>query len=393
MVYILIILVFLILAPYLFYPAFMILLGYLLPQKYPGGTGDLPYVTIIIPTYNEEKVIAERVKNLEGLQYPSEKLQVIIIDSGSKDDTFNIAQESSSSSHLDCLSLRQEERKGKANAVNYATQYAKGEIIIVSDANALFEKDSIQQIVKPFADKKIGGAGGRFITLGTNLVGKGEELYWSIEGRIRKAESTLYSITNFSGEFNSFRKDLGIVLDERSLAEDFDLSLQIIERGYRLVYMPEAIVYEPAVEHSHDLIKQKKRRAVGTLQVIFKHIGIFLKPKLFLFNLLLFFHKVLRVFTPIIAIVLILILGLYINSLEYSNKYEALGISAVAVLALIAVIEVVFRKGILRKLYYFLLVQYSYVLAWIEFLTGRYKVTWEKTESSRDLKNVMDKVK
>lgn len=393
MVYILIILVFLILAPYIIYPGIMLLLSYLLPQKFPGSTGDLPYVTIIIPTYNEEKVIAERVKNLEALQYPREKLQVIIIDSGSNDRTYQIAQESSGASHLDCLALRQEERRGKANAVNHAIQFAKGEIVLVSDANALFEKDSIQQIAKPFADNKVGGAGGRFITLGTNLVGKGEELYWSIEGMIRKAESAIYSITNFSGEFNSFRKDLGIVLDEKSLAEDFDLSLQIIERGYRLVYVPEAIVYEPAVEHSKDLIKQKKRRAVGTIQVIFKHIGMFLNPKLFVFDLLLFFHKVLRVFTPIIAIALILVLGFYFNSLDYGHKYEALGVSAAFILALIAVIEAVFRKGFLRKLYYFFLVQYSYILAWIEFLTGRYKVTWDKTESSRDLKNVIDKLK
>lgn len=393
MLYILIFLVFLILAPYIFYPAVMIMLDYLLPRNSTGGSGLTPGVTVIIPTYNEEKVIAERMKNLESLQYPREKLQVIVVDSGSNDRTFEIAQESSSSSHLDCLALRQEERKGKANAVNYAIQYAKGEIILVSDANALFEKDSIQQIVKPFADKKIGGAGGRFITLGTNLVGKGEELYWSIEGKIRKAESAIYSITNFSGEFNSFRKDLGIVLDEKSLAEDFDLSLQIIEKGYRLVYVPEAVVYEPAVEHSYDLIKQKKRRAVGTIQVIFKHIGMFANPKLFVFNLLLFFHKVLRVFTPIIAIAVIITLCLYFNSLDYGYKYEALGIFTAVILALIGVIEVVFRKGFLRKLYYFFLVQYSYILAWIEFLTGRYKVTWEKTDSSRNLKNVMDKIK
>jgi hypothetical protein len=111
------------------------------------------------------------------------------------------------------------------------------------------------------------------------------------------------------------------------------------------------------------------------------------------FNLLLFFHKILRVFTPIIAIAVIITLCLYFNSIDYGYKYEALGIFTAVILALIGVIEVVFRKGFLRKLYYFFLVQYSYILAWIEFLTVRYKVTWEKTDSSRDLKNVMDKIK
>lgn len=393
MIYILLVLIFLILAPYVFYPALMVILNYLLSYKHTGGSGQTSTVTIIIPTFNEEKVIAERIKNLDSLLYPRERMQVIIVDSGSKDGTFEIAGASAKSSSLDCIVLRQEERKGKANAVNLAIQHANGEIIIVSDANALFEKNCVHEIVKPFSNKDVGGAGGRFITLGENLVGKGEELYWSIEDKIRKAESNIYSITNFSGEFNAFRKSLGILLDEKSLAEDFDLSLQIIERGYKVVYVPEAVVYEPAVEHTHDLIKQKKRRAVGTIQVIFKHISMFLNPKLSVFNLLLFFHKVLRVFTPVLALIILTLFYLVLHSLDYRYKYEALALAGAAIIVSIALIELVFKKALLRKLHYFLVVQYSYILAWFEFLTGRYKVTWEKTDSSRDLKNVMDKVK
>ena len=393
MTYILILLIFLILAPYVFYPALMVLLNYLLSYKYSGGFDQTHSVTIIIPTYNEEKVIAERIKNLDTLLYPRERLQVIIVDSGSKDSTFEMAGKSANLSSLDCIVLKQEERKGKANAVNFAIQHAKGEIIIVSDANALFEKNSVHEIVKPFNNKDIGGAGGRFITLGENLVGKGEELYWSIEDKIRRAESIIYSITNFSGEFNAFRKSLGILLDEKSLAEDFDLSLQIIERGYKVVYVPEAVVYEPAVEHTYDLIKQKKRRAVGTIQVIFKHIGMFLNPKLSVFNILLFFHKVLRVFTPALALMILTLFYLVLHSLDYRYKYVALALAGAAIIVSIALIELIFKKALHRKLYYFFIVQYSYILAWFEFLTGRYKVTWEKTDSSRDLKNVIDRVK
>jgi len=391
MIYIILVLIFLILAPYVFYPGIMVLLSTLLSRKDAGRSDYTPSVTIIIPTYNEEKVISERIKNLESLLYPRDSLQAIVVDSGSKDNTFGLAVESAKSSNLNCIALRQDERKGKANAVNFAIQHATGEIIIVSDANALFEKDSIQEIVKPFNNKDVGGAGGRFITLGTNLVGKGEELYWSIEDKIRRAESIIYSIMNFSGEFNSFRKSLGIVLDERCLAEDFDLSLQIIQRGYKIVYIPEAKVYEPAVEHTHDLVKQKTRRAVGTLQVIFKHIGIFINPKLLVFSLLLFFHKILRVFTPFLALSLIICLFFY--AFGSGIGYQTLILGIILTVVLITVLEVIFKKGLIRKLYYFLVVQYSYILAWIEFLTGKYKVTWEKTDSSRDLKNVMDKVK
>lgn len=392
-IYFILILAFLILAPYIFYPALLVVLSYLFRHKFKESPDSALYVSIIIPTFNEVKVIAERIKNLDALLYPRDRLQVIIVDSGSTDGTYEEAEKSAKLSSLDCNVLRQNERKGKANAVNFAIQYAKGEIIIVSDANALFEKNSLQEIVKPFNSKDVGGAGGRFITMGMNLVGKGEELYWSIEDKIRKAESVLYSITNFSGEFNSFRRSMGIILDEKSLAEDFDLTLQIIEKGYKVVYVPEALVYEPAVEHTHDLIKQKKRRAVGTIQVLFKHIGMFINPKLLVFNLLLFFHKVLRVFTPFLALAIAILLCIFFYSIRSSFKYETLALAAALIIISVALIEVIFKKGFLRKLYYFLIVQYSYILAWIEFLTGKYKVTWEKTDSSRDLKNVMEKVK
>ena len=84
--------------------------------------------------------------------------------------------------------LKQDEGKGKANAVNYAIPYSKGEIILVSDANALFESNSILEIVKPYTDIRIGGVGGRFITIGMSSAGKGEEFYWSIEDYIRRGK-------------------------------------------------------------------------------------------------------------------------------------------------------------------------------------------------------------
>lgn len=392
-IYIISILIFLIVAPYIIYPAVMLALAYILPGAKQENSGEMPYVTIIIPTYNEEKVIAERFKNLEALSYPRNKLQVIIIDSGSKDKTAELAGELAKSSRLDFLVLKQEERKGKANAVNYAVQHSKGEIIIVSDANALFEKDGIEEVVKPFGNAEVGGAGGRFITLGTNTVGKGEELYWSIEDYIRRTESRIYSLTNFSGEFNAFRKCLGLVLDERALSEDLDLTIQIIKMGYKVIYVPSARVYEPSVENTKDLIKQKKRRAVGALQVVFKHIDIIAKPKLWAFNVLLFFHRILRLFTPILTLILLTALCYLFFASDYENKYDALGFTAAVVVTVFLITGIVFKKSLIQNLYYFLVLQYSYVLAWIEFFTGKYKVTWEKTESSRDLKNVIGRIK
>ena len=392
-IYIIMILIFLILAPYVIYPAVMLALGYILPVVNQERSGETPYVTIIIPTYNEEKVIAERFKNLEALSYPRNMLQIIVIDSGSKDKTTVLARELAKSSSLDFLVLKQDERKGKANAVNFAIQHAKGEIIIVSDANALFEKNSIEEIVKPFRNAEVGGAGGMFITLGNNTVGKGEELYWSIEDYIRQTESRIYSLTNFSGEFNAFRKGLGLVLDEKALSEDLDLTIQIIKRGYKVIYVPGAKVYEPSVENTEDLIKQKKRRAVGALQVVFKHLDMITKPKLLIFNILFFFHRTLRLFTPILSLLLLIPLCYLFFASGYRYKYEALGITAAVVVVASLITSLVFKKSLIRNLYYFLVLQYSYILAWIEFITGKYKVTWEKTESSRDLKNVMGRIK
>ena len=371
----------------------MTVLGYLMPGSRETGDSGTPSLTIIIPTFNEKSVVADRFKNLDTLSYPRNKLQIIFVDSGSTDGTYELIEKLATESDLDCLALRQETRRGKASAVNFAIQHAHGDIILVSDANALFAKDSMEKVVQPFGREDVGGAGGRFITLGGSTVGSGEELYWSIEDKIRRAESTIYSITNFSGEINSFRRSLGIVLDEKALAEDLDLTLQIIRKGYKVKYVPDAVVYEPSVENTHDLVKQKKRRAVGTLQVIFKHIGMYADPKIITFNIIFFVHKVLRVFTPLLAVLLLILLAVLFTSADFQYLWKAAGliilISAIAVL----ISEIIFKKRLLRYVYYFIMVQYSYILAWYEFLTGRYKVTWEKTDSSRDLKNVINKVK
>ncbi|MFI5324178.1 MAG: glycosyltransferase, partial [Thermodesulfobacteriota bacterium] len=210
---------------------------------------------------------------------------------------------------------------------------------------------------------------------------------------IRQTESRIYSLTNFSGEFNAFRKSLGLVLDERALSEDLDLTIQIIKKGYKVIYVPSARVYEPSVENTEDLIKQKKRRAVGALQVVFKHIDMIAKPKLLPFNMLFFFHRTLRLFTPILTLILLVALCYLFFASDYENKYEALVLTAAVVVTVFIITGIVFKKGLIRNLYYFLVLQHSYVLAWIEFITGKYKVTWEKTESSRDLKNVMDRMK
>lgn len=371
----------------------MYILGRVIRNRYDVKEGFQPYVTIIIPTFNEQKVIAEKFKNLGQLSYAHDRLQVIIVDSGSIDMTYEFAKDCAKSAIFNCQVLKQEERLGKANAINFAMQYSVGEIVIVSDANSLFDSNSINEIIKPFVNREIGGAGGRFITVGSSTAGKGEEFYWSIEHNIRKAESWIYSMTNFSGEFNAFRSCFKLKLDERSLTEDLELTIQIIKRGYKVVYVPTAIVYEPAVENNNDLIVQKKRRAVGALQVIFSNLDLFKKSKLIIFNILFLFHRVLRHCAPIIGLTTSVLCIIYLSANYQNINYVYILFPLMIIFILLLIMDLILKIGFVSKFYYFMIVQYSYLLAWIDFITGKYKVTWEKTESSRDLSGIKDKLK
>ncbi|HJH25456.1 MAG TPA: hypothetical protein C5S37_01510 [Methanophagales archaeon] len=356
-----------------------------------------PSVSIIVPTYNEEKVIENKMKNLFDLHYPKDKYELIIVDSGSTDKTTHIVDDTIKKHNPSKPTIRlakENERKGKAAAINFGKDYAKGEIVLVTDANSIFDKNVLKEMMPHFKNLEVGAVSGiYFISNPNKNLPSSESFYWEIEHLTLLGESFLDSISTVIGTISAWRIEL---MNFRSItiSEDLDMTIQVRRKGYKIVYEPEAKVHEPSATTSEDQIRQRKRTSIGTIQNMFKHLGYFIPPR-DLYSILIFpSHKVLAMFSPFILLA-IPILYLLTWNIDVTITHFVLTISIfVAMFALLMLLKSRLAEGsgmkssfslssIPKVVYYVLLNEYLILLAWKDFVFKRYSILWERAESTR----------
>lgn len=248
------------------YPALVFMLSRLRPERnYQPIT---PSVTLLIAAYNEEKVIREKLENSLSLDYPREKMQILVADDGSSDRTAQIAREYAGRGvELNSHSQRQ----GKVAALNRAMQEARGEIVIFSDANNYYAPDAIHELVKPFADELIGAVSGarvvQFVQDNLNL-GQAEGIYWHYESFIKECETRLGCCVGVSGEQLAIRRKLFVPFPLRLINDDLYISLKLIQQGYNVVYAPAAKSRENVSASPQDEVVRKSRIVAGRYQII-----------------------------------------------------------------------------------------------------------------------------
>ena len=356
-----------------------------------------PFVSIVVPTYNEEKVIEKRIKNLFELDYPKDNYEIIVVDSGSADNTAQIVEkliEKHYSSGLNLRLIKEEERKGKASAINSGKKHAKGEIVLITDANSVFDKNVLKEMMPHFKNPKVGAVGGRYYVANPeNKLAASESFYWDLEYIMRKGESVLDSACLFHGEINAWRKEL-VDVDTRMLSEDLDMCVKIRKKGYKVEYEPEAKVYEPSAITPKDQIKQRKRTSIGTIQNMFKYLSYFIPPRDW-YSLLIFpSHKALAMFSPFILLAIPILYILTWNIKVVSTHFVLTLIVFAGMFALLMSLKSRLNKdgkmksnfsifSIPKTIYYVLLNEYLILLAWRDFILRRYSVLWEKAESTR----------
>ena len=359
-----------------------------------------PFVSILVPTYNEEKVIDNRIKNLYELNYPKERYEVIVVDSGSSDNTVGIVKEVIRECKGECkpyLRIVEEgERKGKASAINLGKKHARGEIVLVTDANSIFDRNVLREMMPHFKNPKVGAVGGDFVVSNPdpdNSLTSSAHFYWDIDRILRKGEAILDSMYAFDGEMNAWRKDL-IDADPTMLAEDLEMSVRIRRKGYKIEHESNAMVYEPVSTTVEDQIKQRRRTSIGAIQTIFKHSGYLLLPK-DLYSFLIFpSHKTLVMFSPFFLLAIPILYAITWNAKIAITHFVSTLLFFVVIFALLIFLKSKLIKIKGRKssfsistipgiVYYVLLNEYLILLAWKDFIFRRYSVLWEKTESTR----------
>ena len=253
---------------------------------------ELKSVTLVIAAFNEEAFIEQKIKNSLSLTYDKNKLSIYIVTDGSTDLTASIVKK-----YPQVVHFHQNIREGKIAAVNRIMNFVNTEIVVFTDANTLLNENSLIEIVKHYADPKVGGvAGEKRILINNNdkQEVKGEGLYWQYESILKKIDSDFYSVVGAAGELFSIRTNLYQHPGNNVLLDDFIISLNVCLKGYKIAYEPDAFAFEKPSYSIQDEQKRKIRISAGGFQsmVMLKELFKFWKyPKL---SFLYISHRVLR---------------------------------------------------------------------------------------------------
>ncbi len=238
---------------------------------------ELPRISVVIPAYNEEKIIGRAIESVLNSNYPKSKLEVIVVDDGSSDNTYAVA------SRYPVKVIRHEKNQGRGKAVMTGYRNASGDIVVTIDADTILDRDALRLVASYMVrDKRIGASCGRLKPLNSRgLLGIGQRVEYAIGYAYTKSlKSSMGWMLIPSGAFSAYRRELVVDADiHDTIAEDFDLGLHVIRKGYRLGYVKEAVAYTEIPSNLASYIRQRTRWSVGGLQVLAKHRDMMFNPR------------------------------------------------------------------------------------------------------------------
>lgn len=326
-----------------------------------------PSITLFIPAYNEEEIIAEKVENSLSLDYPSEKLNIVVVADGSDDATVTICQQ-----HPEVTVYFEPERRGKIAAINRAMPFINTEIVVFSDANTMLDKGTLRAMARNFADPDIASVAGE-----KQVLGGGEGLYWRYESHLKRCDSRVGNVIGAAGEIFAMRTDLFIPSEADSVVEDFVMSMRLVEAGWRVVYEPEAIAREAPSESLTADWQRRTRIAAGGFQSI-PRLWSMLNPAKGLIAWQYFSHKVLRWLTPFF-----LILAFIMNLLLWEKPFYQFILFGQIIFYVLAGIGYILSKwgkesGILYAVFFFCFTNLATIAGFGRYITNGQAVTWQK---------------
>jgi hypothetical protein len=262
------------------------------PAVTPAGDVGHPHVSLIVAAYNEESVIAAKVANARALDWPHDRLEVIVAVDGAGDETAARARAAGADQVLELP------RGGKIRAQDAGVRAARGELIAFGDANALWAPDALTRLVEPFADPQVGYVCGQVAL--TNEAGTNQEaLYWRYEMWLRAQESALASVTGGNGAIYAVRREAYVEVDP-IMGHDLSFPFRMVKDGWRAVYQPNARATEKMVPSIEGEWARKRRMMAHGWPIVVK--GGLADPRGYppLYALMIVTHRLLRYGTPLL---------------------------------------------------------------------------------------------
>jgi biofilm PGA synthesis N-glycosyltransferase PgaC len=340
---------------------------------------ELPSCTIIVAAYNEADFIKEKIGNTLALNYPEGKLDIIFVTDGSSDNTPGIVAQ-----YPEIKLLHSPLRLGKISAVHRSILEVKTDLIVFTDANTFLNKDALALMCRHYADPMVGAVAGekRVMIEESADATAGEGFYWKYESKLKTWDSELHSVVGAAGELFSIRKEQYEAVPSNSVLDDFMISMRIAEKGFVIVYEPDAFAQETSSANVGEELKRKIRIAAGGIQSV-----IWLKSLLnpFKFPMLSFqyiSHRVLRWTVTPFLMILALVLNLCIVIVGGTGLYIILLVAQLLFYLAAYLGKVLEDRKVSVKLlfipYYFCMMNYAVFAGLIRYFKGNQSVIWEK---------------
>jgi cellulose synthase/poly-beta-1,6-N-acetylglucosamine synthase-like glycosyltransferase len=337
-------------------------------------------VTIVIPAYNEERNIEMKIRNAREADYPGQLLEVMVVSDASTDRTNEIVRSFASSG---VRLIEQETRRGKTAGLNRAVDTARGEIIVFTDANAAYAQDTIANLVRHFADPRVGLVSGftKYTRTDTGTVAEATNAYTSLEVAIKKAESRWGGCVGADGAIFAMRRALYRPLRDDDI-NDFVLPLDVIEQGYKCLFDEESFCSENPGKNLESEFRRQSRITNRSLRAIWRRTRLLNPVRFPAFAFFLFSHKVVRFLAP----VFLFLSGVSLVMLAPQEPlYTLLAAVMLLTLAVVTVTQMWPRlvpSGLsgsrpVRMLNVFALMNLAMLHGWWKFLSGNPEITWQ----------------
>ena len=361
---------------YVGYPVALWLISSLIPSRSrEDGNSLLPKVSLIISAYNEEAVIEGKILNSLSLNYPTDLLEIMIVSDGSDDMTNDIVRKYE---NRGVLLKYFEGRLGKTACLNRAVTLAQGEIIVFSDANSMYDKNAIKNLISNFADERIGFVTGytRYVEKDADQIASSIGIYAKIEKMTKTWESKISSCVGADGAIFAIRRHLYWPLSDVDI-NDFVIPLNIIKQGLKGVLEENAYCVEKTAGNPKGEFRRQTRITNRTLRAIFNNASLLNPLKYGFFSFALFSHKIAKFLTPFFLLSLVCSNIVLLDS-GAAYRLTLLGQASCYFFALLGYSGKSLKvlSGLDSLCYTFVAMNVAIFVGWVQFVRGRTYTIW-----------------
>ncbi len=355
----------------------------------------LPAAAILCSAHNEETVIAERIRNLQALDYPADRLSILVGVDGSDDRTAEIAQAfAAADSRIRIHAVAQ--RRGKAAMLKDLVAMSREPVLVLTDANTMFRPDALRALVLPLRDRRVGGVSGRLVLTPPPGAETREAAYWNWETQLKCAESGVDSCLGANGGIYAVRRErFWNALPDNTVIDDFVIGMKVREQGARMAFEPAAVATEEAPSRVRDEWVRRVRIGAGAFQALWLCRRC-LSPQYGLFAWMFFSHKVLRWCTPhlLLGVLGVSLYLVYRDALSHwpGHGWDDTSLvvsSATLILAGIGLLAALLGGGaggragrvarLLSGLRYLVVIQAALFVGFLRFCRGNLSGAWRRT--------------